>query len=167
MSRLALLRSSRDMREIRALERDAVEPEKMRRFIEVLDDNLGYELYRAISALKFALSAEAAAEFRFEAGSIAIRRDVARDEFERWIAPELGLIEQAVDAALADAGLQAGGIDRVFLTGGSSLTPAVRRIFHRRFPVDRIQTGAELESIASGLALIGREKNVERWTRAA
>jgi hypothetical chaperone protein len=164
---LALMRASRDMREIRALERDAVEPEKIRRLIEVLDDNLGYELYRAVSELKIALSAEEAAEFRFEAGSISLRGDVARDEFERWIAPELALIEQAVDAAMADAGLAADGIDRVFLTGGSSLTPAVRRIFHRRFPSDRIQTGAELESIASGLALIGREKNVERWTRAA
>jgi hypothetical chaperone protein len=164
---LALMRASRDMREIRALEREAVEPEKIGRLIEILDENLGYQLYRAISELKIALSSQEAAEFRFEAGSIAIGREVARAEFESWIAPELGLIEQAVDAALADAGLQASGIDRVFLTGGSSLTPAVRGVFHRRFPAERIETGAELESIASGLALIGREKSVERWTTTA
>jgi hypothetical chaperone protein len=161
---LALMRASRDMREIRALERSAVEPEKIGRLIEVLDENLGYQLYRAISELKIALSSEEAAGFSFEAGSIAIGREVARTEFEDWIAPELALIETAVDTALADAGLTAEGIDRVFLTGGSSLTPAVRRIFHRRFPSERIETGAELESIASGLSLIGRERNLERWT---
>lgn len=161
---LALMRASRDMREIRALERDAVEPEKLGRLIEVLDENLGYPLYRAVSELKIALSSEASAEFRFRAGSIDIGREVGRGEFEAWIAPELSLIDQAVDAALADAGLAADEIDRVFLTGGSSLTPAVREIFRRRFPAERIETGAELESIASGLALIGRERDLARWT---
>jgi hypothetical chaperone protein len=164
---LALMRASRDMREIRSLERDAVEPEKIGRLIEVLDENLGYQLYRAVSELKIALSSQETAEFRFHAGSIDIGREVARREFEGWITPELALIEKAVDAALADAELTADGIDRVFLTGGSSLTPAVRDVFHRRFPSERIETGAELESIASGLALIGREKSVERWTSGA
>ena len=70
----------------------------------------------------------------------------------------------AVDAALADANLTADGIDRIFLTGGSSLVPAVRAIFHRRFASDRIETGAELESIAAGLALMGRERDLSRWT---
>lgn len=164
---LALMRASRDMREIRALEKDAVEPEKIGRLIEVLDENLGYQLYRAVSELKIALSSEEAHAFRFAAGTIDIGRDVARSEFEGWIAPELALIEQAVDQALADANLAPEQIDRVFLTGGSSLTPAVRQVFHRRFPAERIETGAELESIASGLSLIGREPDLDRWTQAA
>lgn len=164
---LALMRASRDMREIRALEKDAVEPEKIGRLIEVLDENLGYQLYRAVSELKIALSSEEAHAFRFAAGTIDIGREVARSEFEGWIAPELALIEQAVDQALADANLAPEQIDRVFLTGGSSLTPAVRQVFHRRFPAERIETGAELESIASGLSLIGREPDLDRWTQAA
>ncbi|HEX3700106.1 MAG TPA: Hsp70 family protein [Phenylobacterium sp.] len=161
---LALMRGGRDMREIRALVREAVEPEKIARLVETLDENYGYQLYRAVSRLKEALSAEDAAEFRFEAGSIAIAREVARAEFEGWITPELAQIEAAVEAALADARLSADQVDRVFLTGGSSLTPAVRGIFHRRFPAERIETGAELESIAAGLALIGREPDLGRWT---
>jgi hypothetical chaperone protein len=161
---LALMRASRDMREIRRLVRDAVEPEKIARLVETLDENYGYQLYRSVSRLKEALSAQEAAEFRFDAGSISIAREVARTEFEGWIAPELGLIEGAVDAALANAGLTAEGIDRVFLTGGSSLVPAVRQIFHRRFEPRKIETGAELESIASGLALMGRERDLGRWT---
>ncbi len=164
---LALLRASRDMREIRALEREAVEPERIARLIEMLDENYGYQLYRSVSRLKETLSSAPAAEFRFEAGSIAIVRDVARADFEGWIAPELSQIETAVDAALADAGLPAEAIDRVFLTGGSSLVPAVRAIFHRRFDPSRIETGAELESIATGLALMARERDLGRWTMRA
>ena len=77
------------------------------------------------------------------------------------------MIETAVDQALMDAGLTAAGIDRVFLTGGSSLVPAVRDIFLRRFPAQKIESGNELESIASGLALMGRERDLERWCRRA
>jgi hypothetical chaperone protein len=164
---LALMRASRDMREIRRLVRDAVEPEKIGRLVEVLDENLGYPLYQSVSRLKEALSRDTSAAFRFQAGDIDIGREVAREEFEAWIAPELAAIEGAVDAALADAGLAAGQVDRVFLTGGSSLVPAVRRIFSRRFDPARIQSGAELESIASGLALMGREGDLGRWTTRA
>jgi hypothetical chaperone protein len=164
---LALMRASRDMREIRALVRDATEPEKLARLVETLDENYGYRLYRSVSRLKEALSAQEQAEFRFEAGSISLAAMIKRSTFERWIAPELMLIERAVDEALASAGLPPEGVDRIFLTGGSSLVPAVREIFHRRFDADRIETGAELESIASGLALMGRERDLTRWTTRA
>jgi hypothetical chaperone protein len=161
---LALMRAGRDMREIRSLARDAVEPEKLARLVHVLDEELGFELYQAVSRLKIALSGAETAEFRFEADGISLVRTVERAEFEGWIAPELVQIEAAVDRALDDAGVAAEAIDRVFLTGGSSLTPAVRQVFHRRFPAEKIETGAELESIASGLALMGRESDLSRWT---
>jgi hypothetical chaperone protein len=164
---LALMRASRDMRDIRRIVRDATEPEKLARLVETLDENYGYRLYRAVSRLKEALSFEEAAEFRFEAGSISLVGEVRRAAFEGWIAPELAQIEAAVDRALASANLPPERIDRVFLTGGSSLVPAVRAIFHRRFEPSRIETGAELESIASGLALMARERDLTRWTAAA
>jgi hypothetical chaperone protein len=44
-------------------------------------------------------------------------------------------------------------VDRVFLTGGSSFVPAVRRIFVNRFGEDRIRGGNEFTSVAHGLAL--------------
>ncbi len=164
---LALLRASRDMRDIRALERTAMEPEKISRLIEVLDDNHGYALYRSVSGLKEALSSSDTAMFRFEAGSILIEQEVERATFEGWIAPELAAIETAVDKALASANLAPEAVDRVFLTGGSSFVPAVRNIFLRRFAADRVESGGEFESIASGLALIGRERDLDLWSRKA
>jgi hypothetical chaperone protein len=161
---LALLRASRDMKDIRSLARTAVEPEKVERLIEVLDDNHGYALYQAISRLKMDLSREETAAFVFEAGSIRLEALVARSEFEAWVAPELNAIEGAVDQAITQAGLRPDQIDRVFLTGGTSFVPAVRDIFHRRFDPAKIETGGEFESIASGLALIGRETDLGLWT---
>jgi hypothetical chaperone protein len=161
---LALLRASKDMRDIRALARTALEPDKLDRMIEVLDDNHGYALYRSVAALKMALSGREQADFRFVAGSIRIEKRVTRAEFEDWIAPDLAAIEAAVDEAVQRSGLAPGQIDRVFLTGGTSFVPAVRDIFRRRFGADRIETGGEFESIASGLALIGREADLDIWS---
>ena len=164
---LALLRASKDMRDIRGLAATALEPEKIARLIEVLDDNHGYAMYRAVSGLKEALSRDEEAVFSFVAGSVRIEKPVKRTEFEGWIAPELQAMEAAVDDAMAQSGLEGTQVDRVFLTGGTSFVPAVRDIFIRRFGADRIETGGEFESIASGLALIGREPDLDLWSERA
>ncbi|MFN3859291.1 MAG: Hsp70 family protein [Caulobacter sp.] len=164
---LAILRASRDMRDIRALVRTALEPDKIAALVEMLDDNHGYRLYQAVSRFKEALSGAEAARFRFEAGSILMEEEVSRDRFETWIRPELTAIEGAVDRALAEAGLTEAGVDRVFLTGGSSFVPAVRRIFERRFGTAKLESGAELVSIASGLSLIGADEDPDAWSRRA
>src|SRR6185312_14689714 len=161
---LALMRASRDMRDIRALTRTAVEPEKIEALVELLDDNHGYHLYQSVSRLKEALSAEEQATFSFRAGDIVIEGPVKRAHFERWIAPELAAIAGAVDEALGRANLGPGDVDRVFLTGGSSFVPAVRRLFAERFGEAKLEGGGELVSIASGLALIAAEDDVEAWT---
>lgn len=162
---LALLRASSDMRDIRRLRREALEPMKIARLVEILDDNHGYRLYQAVSNLKEELSANEEAVFRFEAGSVRLEKPVARAEFEAWIAPELAAIERALEESLARAGLAPGDIDRVFLTGGSSFVPAVRRLFAQRFGPGKIEGGAELVSIASGLAYMGLETDLDAWSQ--
>ncbi|MDO9336016.1 MAG: Hsp70 family protein [Caulobacter sp.] len=164
---LAILRASRDMRDIRGLQRTALEPDKIDRLVEMLDDNHGYRLYQSVSRLKEALSASAEAEFLFEEGSIHMRSRVKRSDFDGWITPELKAIEGAVDEALSRAGLAEDGVDRVFLTGGSSFVPAVREIFARRFGAEKLESGAELVSIATGLSLIGLEAEPDLWSQRA
>src|SRR5580658_6994108 len=161
---LALLRASRDMRDIRGLVRTALEPRKLAALVEVLDDNHGYRLYQAVSRLKEALSEAEEASFLFEAGSVRIEKRVRRTEFEGWIAPELSAMGGAVDEALGRAGLGPGDLDRVFLTGGSSFVPAVRRLFAQRFGEAKLEGGGELVSIASGLAYMGAERDLDQWS---
>ena len=163
---LALLRASRDMRDIRGLVRTALEPEKIARLVEILDHNHGYRLYQSVSRLKEALSTETEATFRFEAGGVLIEKPVQRADFEGWIAPELAAIAAAADEAIARAGVSPGQIDKVFLTGGSSFVPAVRRLFADRFGEAKLESGGELVSIATGLALIGAQADVGEWAAA-
>ena len=69
-----------------------------------------------------------------------------------------------METALTRAQLDGRAIDRVFLTGGSSLIPAIRAIFERRFGGERIAAGDELTSIAHGLALVGEQPDVAEWS---
>jgi hypothetical chaperone protein len=82
---------------------------------------------------------------------------VERAEFEGWIAEDLQSIERCVDALLATSNISTREVDRVFLTGGTSFVPAVRRIFESRFTSSRVRTGNEFTSVARGLALRAEE----------
>ena len=160
---LALLRTSRDMRDIRELTRTCLQPEKIEALVEMLDDNHGYRMYQAVSRLKENLSVADEARFDFQAGSIHIEKTVSRQKFNGWIAPELAAMDGAVDQVLMRAGLTAQAVDRVFLTGGSSFVPAVRALFAARFGEAKLEGGGELVSIASGLAYMGQEADLDRW----
>jgi hypothetical chaperone protein len=144
----------------------ALEPEKIEALIAVIDGDLGYQLHQAVQQVKFELSHSDSAEFRFRDGTkhahtIDLRIPVTRTEFESWIGEELAAIERSVDHLLANSGVDAREVDRVFLTGGSSFVPAVRRIFATRFGADRIRGGNEFTSVAHGLALRGAEPSPE------
>jgi hypothetical chaperone protein len=162
-SRLALMRNRRTMDELARLQKTAKEPVAIGRMMTVIEKELGYPLYDAVGALKRALSENENATFRFSGGGLEIEQPVTRADFERWIAPDIARIEETVDKALAKANVAPDTIDRVFLTGGSSLIPAIRDIFRKRFGQDRLATGGELTSIAHGLALIGEEANLAEW----
>jgi hypothetical chaperone protein len=160
--RLSMMRTPRTLREIEEVARASAAPERLRRLIGLIEQELGYQLYQAVSGVKAALSGADAAELHFAHGDIAIAATVTRAAFERWIAPDLARIGATVDRALEDAGLAAGAVDRVFLTGGTSLVPAVRALFTQRFGTGRVSAGGEFISVAEGLALIGRDREATR-----
>ena len=163
-SKLALMRNRRTLDDLARLRRSAIDPDAIGRMIALIEHELGYLLYDAVGRLKRALSQAATATFRFAEAGVEIEATVTRAEFERWIAEDLAGIAATLDQALAHAGVGEGAIDRVFLTGGTSLVPAVRAVFERRFGAARIMDGAELTAIAQGLALIAQTDDVSPWT---
>jgi hypothetical chaperone protein len=160
--RLSLMRSPRTLRDIAEVARTAEHPERLHRLIRLIEEEAGYALYRAVSATKAALSQADSARLDFAHGDFVVAADIARRDFEAWIAPELAEIAAGVDAALTDAGLPASGVDRVFMTGGSSLVPAVRALFEDRFGAARVVAGGEFVSVAEGLALMAADTSSSR-----
>jgi hypothetical chaperone protein len=154
---LSFLRTANVVEILRSARLRALEPEKIEALVTLIDEDLGYHLHQAVQRVKFELSHEETAQFRFHDGSMDIDIAVTRAEFEGWIADELRTIEQCVDSLLQTSAIGRGEVDRVFLTGGTSLVPAVRRIFIDRFGEERIRTGNEFISVARGLALRAEE----------
>ncbi|WP_299307121.1 Hsp70 family protein [uncultured Croceicoccus sp.] len=163
-SRLSLMRNRRTLDELNKLQRGATDPAAIDRMIAVVENELGYGLYETVGSVKRMLSTQTHGRFQFEGPGLSIDADIARSDFENWIAPDLAEIEATVDRALAKTKLSARDIDQLFLTGGSSLIPAVRCLFERRFGEERIAAGNELTSIAHGLALIAQADDLDQWT---
>jgi hypothetical chaperone protein len=155
--RVSLMRTPRTLREIGEVARTAHHPERLRGLIALIQDEQGFPLYQAVSAVKAALSQAGSAVLRFAHAGIAIDELLTRRDFESWIAGDLARIGAAVDEALSRAGVPAEAVDHVFLTGGTSFVPSVRRLFEARFGAGRLTAGGEFVSVAEGLVLIGAD----------
>jgi len=162
-NQLAMMKSSGELKELHELARLAGDPEPLHKFIEIVENDLGFFLYRAVSRAKEALSAQERTEFHFHHSDIDIRQTVTRKDFESWIRQDVERIAGTVDEALANAGISTAQVDQVFLTGGSSFIPAIQHVFAERFGANRIASGDQFESIAYGLALIGQADNLSDW----
>jgi hypothetical chaperone protein len=154
---LSFLRTNNVREILKSARIRALEPEKLQALITLIEEDLGYQLHQAVQQVKFELSRSLSAEFRFRDGSMDLRIPVTRREFESWIENDLQAIEDSIDKLLNASGIHPRAVDRVFLTGGSSFVPAVRRIFETRFGKDRIRSGNEFTSVAHGLALRAAE----------
>src|SRR5208282_5988593 len=150
---LSFLKARATILRFEELKRESFEPEKIAALIHIVEDDLGYFLFRSVEKTKLELSALEAADFMFSDPPVLIGKTVARPEFESWIARYLEQIAGCVDRLMTAAALKPGAIDSVFLTGGSSFVPAVRRIFIARLGAGRIRIGDEFTPVACVLAL--------------
>ncbi|EWY42187.1 molecular chaperone [Skermanella stibiiresistens SB22] len=154
---LSFLNTQQTRRMLADILRTAEEPDRISALITVIEDGLGFHLHRAVEQAKVALSASPVTQFRFALPGTVIETPIRREDFEDWVTPETTAIASCVDDLMARTGIAAAEVDRVFLTGGSSFIPVIRKIFADRFGEGKLRTGGELTSVASGLALAARE----------
>jgi hypothetical chaperone protein len=150
---LSFLRSPNTLGILHDILRHSLDPVKIEALVHLVENDLGYPLYCAVEAAKTELSEREESWLRFDDPPTRIEERITRRDFEGWIREELDEISTCADRLLETTGMPPGEVDRVFLTGGSSFVPAVRRIFADRFGAEKLRSGGELISVASGLAL--------------
>lgn len=153
---LSHMNTRQTMRLLDEIMRSADDREAFEGLVHVIRNEQGFSLFQAVSTVKQQLSHETQAQLRFKAGPIEIDRTISRDEFEEWILPDVMQIEVTAVRALKTAGVNPHEVTRVFMTGGSSLVPAIRRVFAKRFGTEKLVWGDEFASVAQGLALMGQ-----------
>jgi len=152
---LSFLREESTLRLLERVAQGAIERARIDRLVQVVDEDLGFVLHRAVEGAKVRLSSRDHDSVALPA--IELELGVTRAGFEGWLAEDLAAIDQVLDDVLARAGVVAAQIDRVFATGGTSLVPAVRDRLAARFGADKLIGGNELTSVAWGLAARARQ----------
>ena len=154
---ISFLKSRDTMEFLNTMQKQSLDPKKIEALIKVVDFDLGFALYRSVEACKVALSSQSQVGFAFDDPDVEIHRPVTRKEFTGFIEDSLQAIGSCVDRLLEQSGISRSQVDRVFMTGGSSLVPAVRAVFADRFGADRLRSGDEFTSVGLGLALRARD----------
>lgn len=154
---LSFLKSRETMHLLREIHAQSEAPEAIEALLHLIDYDLGYQLYKTVEGSKVELSSRDASRVVLRDPPLVLDEPVLRAHFNDWISGSLAAIRGCVDRLLATTGARPADVDRVFLTGGSSLVPAVRRVFQDVFGAEKIRGGDELTSVALGLALRARD----------
>lgn len=119
--------------------------------IETDEDRAKYE--DEAEDVKKALSRRNAAKKILYGQAGTARVEVTREAFEQAIAPLIARTEMLLEAAIAEAGTTAKGIDKVLLVGGSTRIPLVTRHLEKMFGFSPDTSVNVDECVALGAAL--------------
>ena len=144
-----------DMRRVR---REAADPEKLDRLLDVVKLRKGHELLGRVEDAKITLSAHDRAALALADLSKGLSLDIPLGRFEQAIGAAIDKVIAAAREAVRQAGLAPDDIDTVFLTGGSSGIPKFKAALAAAVPSARVVEGDAFGSVATGLALDAERK---------
>ncbi|MBI5037764.1 MAG: Hsp70 family protein [Candidatus Kerfeldbacteria bacterium] len=151
--RITFLKNPEDMEFIRRLATCSDDPESSLRLQALIEENLGYSLFRAIERAKCHLSEAEKAQIKFFHSRIKIKETILRSAFSDDIRDEAHQVVNCAKTVLSDAGLKPTDIHTVFMTGGTSYVPLLRQEITQIFGRDIIRNEHVFTSVVRGLAL--------------
>ena len=126
---------------------------KVNNLLTLIEKNLGYHLFEEVEKTKMELTENDIALFAFNDEGIDFEEQVSIAEFESGIiAEELKKINDYLDEFLLKNKVCYEAIDSVFLTGGTSMVRALRKMFAEKFSEEKIKSGDNFNSVVKGLA---------------
>jgi hypothetical chaperone protein len=139
------------VREAQDVHRLAVEPQKTGRLLAVLNKHLGHRIAFAVEGAKIDLTNTERTTIDLAFVEAGLNAPATRETFDEAIAAELMRLRLAIWNCLALADVTT--VDTVFMTGGSSLVPAVEAVLREELPDAQIKRGDDFLSVALGLTL--------------
>jgi hypothetical chaperone protein len=151
--RIGFLYDPKVLSEVRGVLRDSAEPEKIERLLRVLEQRKGHELLASVESAKIELSRADLTTLALDDGLGDISVEITRPQLEAVVADSLQRIRSRIDEVLRMAGLRRDSVSAVFLTGGATRMPSVRKCIAAAVPTTRLIAGDAFGSVATGLAL--------------
>ncbi|ODT79688.1 MAG: heat-shock protein [Pelagibacterium sp. SCN 64-44] len=151
--RINRLYTAQTLRDLRGTSREAAAPARVETMIALIEDRLGHRLVGAVEAAKIALSDAPDTDFRFPVRERMIKTPMSVAELTAALDNSVERIAATIAEALRRAGIGAGAIDSLILTGGSTQVPAIARQLAALFPQAELVRTDVLGSVGLGLAL--------------
>lgn len=151
--RINSLYSNKAMTDLKQIRYDAARPELIERMIDIVEHRQGHALAGRVERAKIDLAQGngSAIDLGLAGGKVEVA--LTAGMLDEAIGSAVERIDATVERTLGDAGLAAGDIDTLFMTGGSTGIPAVHTAIARRFPQARVVKGDVFGSVGLGLAL--------------
>ncbi|WP_293309898.1 Hsp70 family protein [Pedobacter sp. UBA5917] len=128
---------------------------KFKNLITLIENNLGYSLFRSIEKTKIELSDQPVSTFDYHNMEIEINEDISLDQYNAIIEKDINRIDTYLDQFMETYKINPQDIDCLFLTGGTSMVAAVQTLFKNKFPHIPLNSGDNFKSVAKGLAYSG------------
>ncbi|MFG1295059.1 Hsp70 family protein [Xanthobacter variabilis] len=140
-------------REIREVKRDAMEPERLERLEQVIEERRGHALAGAVEGAKIGLAEAPDTHIPLEWLKAGFTLGISRQELKENTAELAARISRRIDTVLKQAGVSAERIDALFLTGGSTRLAHVRAAITAALPTAKVVEGDTFGSVGVGLTI--------------
>lgn len=126
---------------------------KVKNLLTLIEKNLGYFLFQKVEQAKIELTQKDTTNFVFNAEGIDFQETVSLKDFEDdIIAEDVNKISRYLDEFLLKNQVDYSAINSVFMTGGTSMVRALKKLFIAKFGSSKIKSGDNFNSVAMGLA---------------
>lgn len=150
-SKINFLYTPQQKRDMAHILRASHAPEKIERFIEVLEHETGHRLLATVEDAKIALTDQQTTDAPLNFIESGLHAAISRGDFDTAIAPNVNDVMASMDECLAAAGIKDDQVDIIILTGGPTQTPLFQKIIRARFPDADISEEERMASVAIGL----------------
>jgi hypothetical chaperone protein len=133
--------------------RAGMAPARLKALQALIYNDLAFTFYNRVEAAKIALSETGAAVISLDDSEIALWELYTRYQFEADILEYVARVEQVLRSTLSAAGLEAGEIDAVVKTGGSSNIPLFSDLLVKIFGAQKVKQSNAFSSVVAGLAI--------------
>jgi hypothetical chaperone protein len=151
-----------ELRGMRSFYADAAQH---RRLMTVVTEHYGHDLVARAEAAKIAVAGGGRSTIDLDHVEAGLASELDEAEAARSLDADLDRIVAAARATVAQAGLAAGAVDTLYLTGGSTGLDILSERLRAAFPGARLVRGDRFASVATGLALFAQRRFAGRGRR--
>jgi len=151
-----------ELRGMRSFYADAAQH---RRLMTVVSEHYGHDLVARAEAAKIAVAGGGRSTIDLDHVEAGLASELDEVEAARALDADLDRIVAAARTTVGQAGLAAGAVDALYLTGGSTGLDILSERLRAAFPGARLVRGDRFASVATGLALFAQRRLAGRGQR--